>query len=73
MHLHPSTYNAPADIYQLVDFIGALSILVNVLLGVKNQVAISLRSHLRLLDLHRIRYQEMLMAWSFLVHYVTCT
>jgi hypothetical protein len=53
MHLLPATYNIPADIYQLVDFIGAFSILVDVLLGLEKQVAISLRSHHWFWDLQK--------------------
>jgi hypothetical protein len=53
MHLLPATYNLPTDIHQLVDFIGAFSVIIDVLLGVENPVAISLRSHHRFWDLQK--------------------
>jgi hypothetical protein len=41
----PSTINVPDDIHQLVDFVGAYSIIMDVVLGVTAPLSIRLRDH----------------------------
>jgi hypothetical protein len=43
--LAPSNFNLPGSVYQTVEFIGSLSVLIDVLLGTYHPFAVSLRRH----------------------------
>lgn len=43
--LTPSNYRLPGSVYQMVEFIGALSVVIDVLLGVENPLSEALRNH----------------------------
>ena len=49
----PQTYNIPTNIYQLVDFIGAYSIVLDIILGDTHPLSIRLRQHHQYWDHHK--------------------